>query len=113
MPLIVGIVSVGSSSRPFSGTRHLEQPNLNFLQHHPENDRIGVTLERLSHKDISAYERHLCPGISTTRKRISHGDSLSRSDSPISSFWGQTFLLENIPFIDIPDAGIQDVHYYR
>jgi hypothetical protein len=41
------------------------------------------------------------------------GTSFLDHDSPISSFWGQTFLRENIPFIDIPDAGIQDVYYYR
>jgi hypothetical protein len=34
-------------------------------------------------------------------------------DTPISGFWGQTFLRENIPFIDIPDSNIQDVYYYR
>ncbi|TAQ88419.1 hypothetical protein B7494_g3249 [Chlorociboria aeruginascens] len=44
-------------------------------------------------------------------------DSISTSfldhDSPISRFWGQTFLKENIPFIDIPDLNIQSVYYYR
>ncbi|KAE9381515.1 hypothetical protein N431DRAFT_476332 [Stipitochalara longipes BDJ] len=33
--------------------------------------------------------------------------------TPINSFFGQTFLKENIPFIDIPDSNIQDVYYYR
>ena len=34
-------------------------------------------------------------------------------ETPISQFWGKTFLRENIPFIDIPDKTIQDVYYYR
>lgn len=41
------------------------------------------------------------------------GTSFLDHDAPISSFWGQTFLKENIPFIDISDSSIQDVYYYR
>jgi hypothetical protein len=33
--------------------------------------------------------------------------------TPIKGFFGQTFLQQNIPFIDIPDKGIADVYYYR
>ena len=41
------------------------------------------------------------------------GTSFLDHDTPISGFWGQTFLRENIPFIDIPDSVIQNVYYYR
>jgi hypothetical protein len=41
------------------------------------------------------------------------GTSFLDHDAPLSSFWGQTFLQENIPFIDISDSSIQDVYYYR
>ncbi|KAK3715166.1 hypothetical protein LTR37_007376 [Vermiconidia calcicola] len=34
-------------------------------------------------------------------------------DTPIQGFFGQTFLKDNIPYIDIPDKNIQDVYYYR
>lgn len=34
-------------------------------------------------------------------------------DTPISDFFGQTFLKENNPFINIPDTTIQSVYYYR
>lgn len=45
------------------------------------------------------------PGIDET--------SFLDHDSPIGAFFGQTFLKQNIPFIDIPDQQIQDVYYYR
>ena len=41
------------------------------------------------------------------------GTSFLDHDQPISGFAGQTLLRENIAFIDIPDANIQDVYYYR
>jgi hypothetical protein len=43
----------------------------------------------------------------------SSGTSFLDHVTPISGFFGQTFLKENIPFIDIPDSNIQDVYYYR
>jgi Mannosylglycerate hydrolase MGH1-like glycoside hydrolase domain len=43
----------------------------------------------------------------------SSGTSFLDHVTPISGFFGQTFLTENIPFIDIPDSNIQDVYYYR
>ena len=42
-----------------------------------------------------------------------NGTSFLDHQAPISSFYGQTFLRENIPYIDIPDTNIQDVYYYR
>ncbi|KAK6073656.1 Nuclear GTPase SLIP-GC 3 [Seiridium cupressi] len=42
-----------------------------------------------------------------------NGTSFLDHDALISGFFGQTFLKENIPFIDIPDQLIQDVYYYR
>ncbi|TVY93639.1 hypothetical protein LAWI1_G000921 [Lachnellula willkommii] len=42
-----------------------------------------------------------------------HGTSFLDHETPISQFWGKTFLKENIPFIEIPDKTIQDVYYYR
>jgi hypothetical protein len=41
------------------------------------------------------------------------GTSFLDHDTPIKDFWGQTFLKENIPYLDIPDQNIQDVYYYR
>ena len=41
------------------------------------------------------------------------GTSFLDHNRPISGFAGQTFLKENIPYIDIPDTQIQDVYYYR
>lgn len=41
------------------------------------------------------------------------GTSFLDHDQPISGYAGQTLLKENIPYIDIPDAQIQDVYYYR
>ncbi|PVH88495.1 hypothetical protein DL98DRAFT_628537 [Cadophora sp. DSE1049] len=41
------------------------------------------------------------------------GTSFLDHDKPINQFWGQTFLRENIPFLDIPNQNIQDVYYYR
>ena len=43
----------------------------------------------------------------------SSGTSFLDHVAPISGFLGQTFLKDNIPFIDIPDSNIQDVYYYR
>jgi hypothetical protein len=43
----------------------------------------------------------------------SSGTSFLDHVTPIKGFFGQTFLRENIPFIDIPDSNIQDVYYYR
>ncbi|TVY19118.1 hypothetical protein LARI1_G002945 [Lachnellula arida] len=37
-----------------------------------------------------------------------HGTSFLDHETPISQFWGKTFLKENIPFIEIPDKTIQD-----
>jgi len=42
-----------------------------------------------------------------------NGTSFLDHVTPIDGFFGQTFLKENIPFIDIPDLNIQDVYYYR
>ena len=42
-----------------------------------------------------------------------NGTTFLDHESPINSFYGQTFLRENIPYIDIPDNNIQDVYYYR
>lgn len=44
---------------------------------------------------------------------ISSGTSFLDHITPISGFFGQTFLAENIPFIDLPDSNIQDIYYYR
>jgi hypothetical protein len=44
---------------------------------------------------------------------VANRTSFLDHDTYISSFFGQTFLKENIPFIDIPDQLIQDVYYYR
>ncbi|KAH8691376.1 Six-hairpin glycosidase-like protein [Talaromyces proteolyticus] len=41
------------------------------------------------------------------------GTNFLDHNSPISSYFGQEFLKENIPFIDIPDANIQEIYYYR
>lgn len=41
------------------------------------------------------------------------GTSFLDHDTPIQGFFGQTFLKQNIPYIDIPDKNIQDVYYYR
>jgi hypothetical protein len=41
------------------------------------------------------------------------GTSFLDHESSIAGFQGQTFLKDNIPFIDIPDSLIQDVYYYR
>ncbi|KAI1294325.1 Six-hairpin glycosidase-like protein [Xylaria venustula] len=41
------------------------------------------------------------------------GTSFLDHEAQISSFFGQTFLRENIPYIDIPDQLIEDVYYYR
>ncbi|KAE8452221.1 hypothetical protein EG329_001688 [Mollisiaceae sp. DMI_Dod_QoI] len=41
------------------------------------------------------------------------GTNFLDHEKPISSFWGQTFLNENIPYIDIPNENIQEVYYYR
>jgi hypothetical protein len=41
------------------------------------------------------------------------GTNFLNHETPISGFFGQTFLKENIPFIDIPDTNIQSVYYYR
>jgi hypothetical protein len=41
------------------------------------------------------------------------GTSFLDHETPIRNFFGQTWLEENIPFIDIPDKQIQDVYYYR
>ncbi|KAI3319574.1 Six-hairpin glycosidase [Xylariaceae sp. AK1471] len=41
------------------------------------------------------------------------GTSFLDHESPIAGFLGQTFLRDNIPYIDIPDSLIQDVYYYR
>ncbi|KAI1432873.1 Six-hairpin glycosidase [Xylaria sp. CBS 124048] len=41
------------------------------------------------------------------------GTSFLDQEDHISGFFGQTFLKDNIPYIDIPDSLIQDVYYYR
>lgn len=41
------------------------------------------------------------------------GTSFLDHDSLVSPYWGQSWLKDNIPFIDIPDRVIQDVYYYR
>ena len=41
------------------------------------------------------------------------GTSFLDHSSYIQGYSGQTFLLNNIPFIDIPDSNIQDVYYFR
>jgi hypothetical protein len=42
-----------------------------------------------------------------------NGTSFLDHDALVSGYPGQTFLKENIPFIDIPDSVIQEVYYYR
>ncbi|KAI0482056.1 Six-hairpin glycosidase-like protein [Xylariaceae sp. FL0804] len=42
-----------------------------------------------------------------------NGTSFLDHETPISGFFGQSFLRDNIPFIDIPDPLVQDVYYYR
>lgn len=42
-----------------------------------------------------------------------NGTSFLDHTTPIAGFYGQTFLQDNIPYIDIPDTTIQDVYYYR
>ncbi|KAI0188678.1 Six-hairpin glycosidase-like protein [Xylaria flabelliformis] len=41
------------------------------------------------------------------------GTSFLDHEGPISGFNGQTFLRDNIPYIDIPDKLIEGVYYYR
>ena len=41
------------------------------------------------------------------------GTNFLDHDKPIQDFLGQTFLKDNIPYIDIPDSNIQGVYYYR
>ena len=41
------------------------------------------------------------------------GTSFLDHDGPLAPYWAQTFLRDNIPYIDIPDSDIQDVYYYR
>lgn len=41
------------------------------------------------------------------------GTSFLDRDALLSGFFGQTFLKDNVPLIDIPDDLIQDVYYYR
>jgi hypothetical protein len=41
------------------------------------------------------------------------GTSFLDHEEPIAGFLGQSFLRNNIPYIDIPDLLIQDVYYYR
>ncbi|KAF7192803.1 Beta-L-arabinobiosidase [Pseudocercospora fuligena] len=41
------------------------------------------------------------------------GTNLLDHDAPIASYFGKSFLKENIPYIDLPDKTIKDVYYYR
>ncbi|EME87110.1 uncharacterized protein MYCFIDRAFT_29864, partial [Pseudocercospora fijiensis CIRAD86] len=41
------------------------------------------------------------------------GTNFLDHDAPIASYFGKSFLKENIPFIDLPDKTIEDVYYYR
>ncbi|RYO84047.1 hypothetical protein DL764_009386 [Monosporascus ibericus] len=50
----------------------------------------------------------LYPGGSTVQ-----GTLFLDREAHVAGFFGQTFLIDNIPFIDIPDQLIQDVYYYR
>ncbi|KAI0164582.1 Six-hairpin glycosidase-like protein [Xylariaceae sp. FL1272] len=52
------------------------------------------------------------PGRKVARAELT-GTSFLDHDKPISSYFGQTFLKDNIPYLDIPDSLIQDVYYYR
>ncbi|CAJ2512454.1 Uu.00g054690.m01.CDS01 [Anthostomella pinea] len=49
----------------------------------------------------------------TPEPTLVRGTSFLDHETPIGGFAGQTFLRDNIPFIDVPDALIQDVYYYR
>ncbi len=62
---------------------------------------LSPRVESMSQKPLQS------PSISN------NGTSFLDHIKPISGFFGQSFLSENIPFIDIPDANIQDVYYYR
>ncbi|KAI1824093.1 Six-hairpin glycosidase [Xylaria intraflava] len=54
-------------------------------------------------------KRSLAPQVSNGPK----GTTFLNHEDPLSSFYGQTFLKDNIPYIDIPDSLIEDVYYYR
>lgn len=41
------------------------------------------------------------------------GTAFLDHDALVAPYWGQSWLKDNIPFIDIPDKMIQDVYYYR
>ena len=41
------------------------------------------------------------------------GPQFVNSSAVLKDYFAQTFLKQNIPFIDIPDKLIQDVYYYR
>ena len=55
----------------------------------------------------------LPPGPPLPESALKNSTSFLDQATPIKDFFGQTFLKQNIPFIDIPDKGIQDVYYYR
>jgi hypothetical protein len=55
----------------------------------------------------------LPPGPPLPENILKNTTSFLDQTTPIKDFFGQTFLKQNIPFIDIPDKGIQDVYYYR
>lgn len=71
----------------------------------PGGKRLALTLLQLS--AVAAQGPPLPADSNVT------GTSFLDHNAPIDGFWGQTFLRENIPFLDIPDQNIQDVYYYR
>ena len=42
-----------------------------------------------------------------------NGTNILDHETPIKQYYGKTFLRENIPYVDIPDANIQNLYYYR
>ncbi|EHL03334.1 hypothetical protein M7I_0553 [Glarea lozoyensis 74030] len=59
------------------------------------------------------HPAQLPPGPPLPENILKQTTSFLDQSTPIKDFFGQTFLKQNIPFIDIPDKGIQDVYYYR
>jgi hypothetical protein len=62
---------------------------------------------------LNLTARHVSQAPLQSVSITSHSTSFLDHVTPIDGFFGQTFLRENIPFIDIPDSNIQEVYYYR
>ncbi|KAI8623414.1 Six-hairpin glycosidase [Xylariaceae sp. FL1651] len=69
---------------------------------------VVVALLVLTYTTLARRQLPL-PSIKTEVK----GTLFLDHEQPIAGFFGQTFLRDNIPYIDIPDSLIQDVYYYR